>query len=535
MLKALVKKQFMELFQSFFLNRKKGKARSHGAIIGIIAGFAILMLFLCAMFALLAFGIGSDLLGQGQDWLYFSLFSLIAMFMGVFGSVFNTYSSLYAAKDNDLLLAMPIPPRKLLASRLIGVYAVGLMYEAVVMLPAIIIYWIFVPANAVRILCPIALLLVLSLLILSLCCILGWVVALLSARLKNKSFITVFISLVAFALYYAFIIKVNTSLQEIAKHTEEIARAMKSWLYPFYQMGLAGVGNVLSLLIIALIAAVLFAVVYIVLSRSFLRIVTQNRGQKKAVYREKAVKAVDVKSALLRREFKRFTSSSSYMLNCGLGTVLMLGLAVLVLVKAQAIRTAVGSIYLELPVFERLLPVILAGIAMTIVTMNDLTAPSVSLEGKSLWMIRSLPVKTVDVLQAKQMLQWILTLPPAILMILCQCLVLKLPFIQTVLLTAICILSVCLSSAGGLVINLLRPNLTWTNESVPVKQSMGVFIALFGFWILAAVVIVPYVLLFLNLIPPTLYLGIWTAILALAVALLNLWLVKRGAAVFENL
>ena len=93
---------------------------------------------------------------------------------------------------------------------------------------------------------------------------------------------------------------------------------MKSWLYPFYQMGLAGVGNMLSLLIIALIAAALFAVVYIVLSRSFLRIVTQNRGQKKAVYREKTVKAAGVKSALLRRELKRFTSSSSYMLNCGL-------------------------------------------------------------------------------------------------------------------------------------------------------------------------------------------------------------------------
>ena len=168
MLKALVKKQFMELFQFFFLNRKTGRARSRGAIIGIIAGFAILMLFLCAVFAVLAFGMGADLLGQGQDWLYFSLFSLIAMFMGVFGSVFNTYSSLYAAKDNDLLLAMPIPPRKLLASRLIGVYALGLMYEAEVMLPTIIIYWILVPVNAARILCPIGLTLVLSLFVLSL-------------------------------------------------------------------------------------------------------------------------------------------------------------------------------------------------------------------------------------------------------------------------------------------------------------------------------------------------------------------------------
>ena len=534
MLKALVKKQFMELFQSFFLNRKTGRARSRGAIIGIIAGFAILMLFLCAVFAVLAFGMGADLLGQGQDWLYFSLFSLIAMFMGVFGSVFNTYSSLYAAKDNDLLLAMPIPPRKLLASRLIGVYALGLMYEATVMLPAIIIYWIFVPVNAVRILCPIALLLVLSLLILSLCCILGWVVALLSVRLKNKSFITAFISLAAFALYYVFIIKVNTSLREIATHTEEIARAMKSWLYPFYQMGLAGVGNMLSLLIIALIAAALFAVVYIVLSRSFLRIVTQNRGQKKAVYREKTVKAAGMKSALLRREFKRFTASATYMLNCGLGLVMMLGIAVLVVIKAAQIRPVLSRLLLENPSFAPLLPVILAGLAVSIVGMNAITAPSVSLEGKSLWLIQSMPVRARDVLDAKQMMHLVLVLPLTILMSLCLCLVAQMPIAQSVLFIAICALSVCLSSAGGLALNLLRPNLNWTSEGVPIKQSMPVFIALFGFWALAAAIIVPYIFLG-KVLRPELYLGIWCIVLGLSVALINLWIARRGAAIFENL
>ena len=519
MLKALVKKQFMELFQSFFLNRKNGRARSRGAIIGIIAGFAILMLFLCAVFAVLAFGMGADLLGQGQDWLYFSLFSLIAMFMGVFGSVFNTYSSLYAAKDNDLLLAMPIPPRKLLASRLIGVYALGLMYEAEVMLP---------------ILCPIALLLVLSLLILSLCCILGWVVALISARLKNKSFITVFVSLVFFALYYFFIIKVNTSLREIAKHTEEIARAMKSWLYPFYQMGLAGAGSALSLLILALIAAALFAVIYFVLSRTFLRIVTVNRGEKKAVYREKPVKTAGMKSALLRREFKRFTANATYMLNCGLGLVMMLGIAVLVVIKAAQIRPVLSRLLLENPSFAPLLPVILAGLAVSIVGMNAITAPSVSLEGKSLWLIQSMPVRARDVLDAKQMMHLVLVLPLTILMSLCLCLVAQMPIAQSVLFIAICALAVCLSSAGGLALNLLRPNLNWTSESVPIRQSMPVFIALFGIWALAAAIIVPYIFLG-KVLRPELYLGIWCIVLGLSVALINLWIARRGAAIFENL
>ena len=534
MLKALVKKQFLELFQAYFRNRKTGKARSRGGVIGMFVMYVFVMLFLCLVFGFLSFSLGVTLLPEGLDWMYFALMSLLALFLGVFGSVFNTYSSLYTAKDNELLLAMPIPPSKLLASRLIGVYALGLMYEAAVLLPAIIIYWILVPVSPARILCPLGLLLVLSFIILSLCCLLGWVVALIAARLKNKSFITVFVSLAFLALYYVFYFRASAYLQQIAQHTEEITRVMKSWLYPAYQMGLAGAGNVLSLAIIALIAAALFAAVYLVLSRSFLRIATQHRGEKKAVYREKAAKAAGVQSALLRREFKHFTSSANYMLNCALGTVLMLGVAVLVLIKAPQLREGLGSFYQELPMLERLMPVLMAGVAFFIAGMNDITAPSVSLEGRSLWLVQSLPVRSRDVLRAKQQLHLIVTLPVALLMIVSLCVVVQLPVVQAALVCAICVLFVLLSSAGGLAINLLRPNLNWTNEAVPVKQSMGVVIALFGGWILAAAFIVPY--LFLGkLLAPEPYLAIVAAVLLLAVVGLNLWLEKKGAWIFENL
>ena len=534
MLKALVKKQFRELFQSYFQNRKTGKGRSRGGVIGMFVMFVFIMLFLCLVFGLVAFGMGSTLLPQGLDWLYFSLMSLIALFLGVFGSVFNTYASLYTAKDNELLLAMPIPPSKLLASRLIGVYAMGLLYESAVLLPAIVVYWLLAPVTPARILCPLGLLLVLSLIILSLCCLLGWVVALIATRLKNKSFITVFVSLAFLALYYVFYFKANAYLQQIAQHTDEISRAMKSWLYPFYQMGLAGAGNVLSLLIVALFAAALFAVIYLVLSRSFLRIATQNRGEKKAVYREKTVKAASVRSALLRREFKHFTSSATYMLNCALGTILMLGAAVVVLIKAPVVREVLNEFYQEIPVLARLMPVIMVGVAFFIASMNFITAPSVSLEGRSLWLIQSLPVRSKDVLRSKQQLHLSVTMPVALLMIVCLCAVTQLPALQAVLVSVICLLYVSLSSAGGLAINLLKPNLNWTSESVPIKQSTGSLIAMFGGWVLAAIFVVPYLFLG-SFVPPELYLALIVLLLSLAVLGLNLWLDKRGAVIFENL
>ena len=124
---------------------------------------------------------------------------LIALFMGVFGSVFNTYASLYQAKDNDLLLSMPIPSGKILLVRLSGVYAIGLMYEVIVMIPTLVVWFMTVPGNAAGVICSLLIPLVLSVVVLVLSAVLGWVVALISGRLKHKNIVVVILSLVFIA------------------------------------------------------------------------------------------------------------------------------------------------------------------------------------------------------------------------------------------------------------------------------------------------------------------------------------------------
>lgn len=67
---------------------------------------------------------------------------LISVLLGAFGSVFNTYAGVYLPKDNDLLLSMPIPVSALVGARLAGVYLMGFLYSAVVILPAVLVYWL---------------------------------------------------------------------------------------------------------------------------------------------------------------------------------------------------------------------------------------------------------------------------------------------------------------------------------------------------------------------------------------------------------
>ena len=142
MLKLLVKKQLSEIFRSYFYDAKKNKKRSTGATILFFVLFALLMVVLLGgMFTLLSLALCSSLVSAGMGWFYFTLMTLLAMLLGIFGSVFNTYSSLYLSKDNDLLLSLPIPTGAIMAARLLSVYLMGLMYSSVVILPAIIVYW----------------------------------------------------------------------------------------------------------------------------------------------------------------------------------------------------------------------------------------------------------------------------------------------------------------------------------------------------------------------------------------------------------
>ena len=113
MLKTLLKKQLLELNRSFFVSSKTGKSKSSRSAAFTIVLFILLMVFAIGGIFFYMSYMMRPLITFGMSWLYFSIMGATAALFGVFGSVFNTYSSLYDARDNDLLLSMPIPVRDL--------------------------------------------------------------------------------------------------------------------------------------------------------------------------------------------------------------------------------------------------------------------------------------------------------------------------------------------------------------------------------------------------------------------------------------
>lgn len=204
-----------------------------------------------------------------MSWFYFAIMGLMAILLGAFGSVFTTYSSLYLPKDNDQMLSLPIPVNTLIAARLLGVYLMGLMYSGVVVLPAIIVYWVTVSAAPLHLLAGVLFLLLISLFVMAISCLLGWVVAKVSLKLKNKSFVTVVLSLVFFGLYYYFFsFKANSLLTELLQNIALYGDKVRSSAYPVYLFGQAGAGDPLSMLLLTAAIAVLFGLTWLLLSAS---------------------------------------------------------------------------------------------------------------------------------------------------------------------------------------------------------------------------------------------------------------------------
>lgn len=529
MLGILFKKQMSELNQSFFQDRKKGKRRSAVSTAALVLLYLSLLVCLGGIFFYVGKVLCQPLLQAGIGWLYFTIMGMIALALGIFGSIFNTFASLYQAKDNDLLLSLPIPIRAILLVRLSGVYVMGLLYGSIVTIPAIIVYVMTAGAGAV--LGGIVWLFLISLCNLILSCILGWVVAKINSRLRNKSLLTVVVSLAFLGGYYYVWFQANHLLQMLIINSMTVGAKIKGAVYPLYLSGRVGEGDIVSALLCAAVLFAAAALVYRILSYNFVKMTASSSGKQHTRYREKRLRRKSCMGALLTREVRRFLSSSTYMLNCSLGTLFLVAASVFLLVKGNWILGALWQFFeADMKMVFLIGCVGVCGLA----AMNDITAPSVSLEGKNLWILQSLPIASWDVLKVKLYLHLLLTGIPAILCTVCMAVVFRFSLLMASAAILMVFLFTLLSAETGLWMNLKMPNLNWKSETAVVKQSISVFLVLLLNLVYAFAIMGVYVITGEPL-GAELYIFGCCLLTAVLCFWIFYWLKTRGTKILENL
>ena len=268
---------------------------------------------------------------------------------------------------------------------------------------------------------------------------------------------------------------------------------------------------------------------YLLLSKTFLSVVAVKRGARNKVYREKEVKTTSVAWAIFKKEAFRIFKNPMIFLNASMGTIFAVLLGVLAIFNG-----GLFDMLTLLGVREDAVAAVLAGILCMLAASTIISATTVSLEGESLWILRSSPVPTEKIFLTKLAFHVLVAALPTVIVGCVYCALLKIGLLTSALIVALIIAISVLSGVVGLALNLKYPNLHWTNETAAVKQGASVLVSMFGGWGISLLVVGGY-FLFGKYLPAAAYLGIFIAVYFVGALFIWRWLQTRGKTIFENL
>lgn len=544
MLKYLLKTRLQALLYGMsgagktdrFGRARGGKGGSIAVAIALPLAFAVYFWLLLMFFK--QFAVAADFMNA--RWLHYALAAAIAVLLAVFGSVFSTQSQLFDAQDNELLLSMPIRPRDILLSRLLLVYVLNFIFTVLVLLPCGIAALQLFDCTAIGIAVYAVFCFLVPLFATALCCLLGWLLSLLTAKVNNKAIMnTVMTILFLIAFYVVYFRFINIAMddtgdgmQTLQNLVPNLERVFSRFLAPLYWFGrLFADGKILQGILAALVFVLPLVLAVYLLSRSFIKITMSKAGAKKRVYRQKELRVSGIRSALIRKELKHFTSSAAYMTNCGLGILMLLVAAVFLLIKRDTVAGLSGLLpQLGFPQGSEALIAVLVLCFMGFA--NTMTAPSVSLEGKSRWIVQSIPADLSHVLLAKVDTQLLLTVPVLLFASIAAAIAFRLTGWGLVLAVVLPQIVNLLSALAGVWLNVLMPKYEWASETVPIKQSAPVALVMFGMMLYIMLVAGLYFLLLRKVLSPYAMLAIFGAVSAALCAVLWLWIRKNGGRKF---
>ena len=477
MIGILVKNRLRSMFgamlgKAFGENEERGKKYKRAAL------FIFVYLFLLGTFVFMTSGV-SYMLAESflpaTAWLYYLIFIGFSVSVIFIFGIFETKTVLFECKDNELLLSMPIKPRDIAASRMLVVMLSNYSINAIIMVPAIVFYGIF--AKDVKgIIGGIFIFLIIPLFATALSSLAGYLVAEISRKIKHKNFVTIFFTLVLLGIYFVVIEVMGNNLEGaieyLVQNSENIGREYKFLFF----LGNASLLKPLPFITVVLISVLSAATAYFLISRSYLRIVTDRSGAPKVKYKEKRLKKGSALFAVVKKDIRCFFSSPLYVLNGGLGLIMALVLGVAAIVKKSSLKELANESSLS----SAHIAIVGTALIILVISMSIISAASLSIEGKKFWIIKSMPLPARTVLLSKALMQAIISAP----MVFVATVLLMIASAPPPIYVVICIIASQLGnimlSLFGILMNVAFPKFEFDNEAQVVKQSLAVLLSMFG-------------------------------------------------------
>ena len=474
---SLIKATMTENMSLFSINTKKQSKMSRKAF--PIFMFVIIFFYMW-MYANILYEQLDEVKAQFVGLLIFVFLTTI---LTIVEGIYKAPTLLFNCKDDDMMFSLPIKKRTVLFVRIFKFYVFELLYNSMFLLPAMAAYVRWVPVDWTYYLAAFVGLLVFPIIPIVLSCVIGMLTSSISAKFKKKNIAQIIITFVLLigVLYLSF--NLQTLMQKIAEHATTISEVLTKLYFPAgLFMNMITNFNIVDLLILVGSHIGIFAVTIFVLSKVYFKISSNvkriNTG--KTSTKPYIIKTTKPLTALIKKEFKKFTSSTTFVINAAFGLVLFLvGCGVLVFNSDNLIATFSAQFGMTPEQIISLIPVIVVGFIIFSSLMTSITSSMISLEGRTFNILKSLPTKPYTIIKAKILTALMVMIPCFLIGDVMVIAKFGCGIPELLLILAASIILPVFAETVGIIINLKYPKLDAINDAEVVKQSMSSSVAVF--------------------------------------------------------
>ena len=468
-----------------------------------------------------------------------SLFIITTSILTIIEGIYKTGSLLFNCKDDNLLFSLPIGKSTVLFLRIFKFYIFELMYNSIFLLPAMIVYAVHTNPGITYYVVSLIGVLLFPIIPILMSCIIGSIITFVSSNFKGKNIMQTLITIIILlgVLYFSF--NTNQLISNLAQNASNINNVITKMYYP----ARAFIELVLNFSIIKLVKFIVIhlglAFITIALIGKIYFNINSNiklikLGKKEKNYKIKTNTQIN---ALIKKEFNRFINSTVFVTNAFFGIIIFIIGCIAISIKFDSLAE---SVIQTLPVLTLdniygFIPILLFGFVCISCFMTSITSSMISLEGRSINLLKSLPIKPYTIVTSKVLTALLAMIPFIILGDIVIFIRFKFDLLNILLILIASFVLPLLSETIGIIVNLKYPKLDAKNDTEVVKQSMSSAISVFiGMAFVAATI----VLLFKALqtgISNSLIILIFTIVYGLVYLILQIYLYKTCNKSFDNI
>lgn len=512
----LIKNYFNCFIGRFTKNKNATKKNLSG--IGLVLLFGLIFIFMFISLAITTLDQALEV-GEPRIALYVNA-SMALVFLILLTITKSTTPS--KGKDEELLLSLPVSKKDIVISKVFFDYLFDFFIVIGTLVPSYVVYFIKIDTSFLLVLRSLVVCLLIPMLSSALGYFLSLIFSIFSSKFKYYSIIqSIFtiIFLLAFMVMYYGITMASSSgtTTNIIMNLEPV-----KWIVMFIE-----IGDILSLLYIAVCTIPIFVISILIKSKLLGKSFNKYKAKNNGVNYKKSKPF----TSLYKREIARYFSLPAYVVNTLFGAILLLLVSFILLFigKDYIMNLLIAA---GIKDFEKYFLIVVLFIMLFAISTVCITSSSVSLEGKTLWILKAHPVNSKTILLSKVFSNFIVGLIP--ILISSTLISISIGFKYFIFLLLIPTIYQVIVAIVGLLLNLEYPKLEWENEISVVKQSLSVGIAM-GVNIVIAVIPLTSWFIFSGILNEILILGIILLEYIIITFISYKILVKKGVKLFDNL